>query len=79
MTTTLRCLDFGVYQVRQVGQRYTRPVTLERATRGTADWQLLDGDHGCWRFGTFADAKAWLFGPDGQAWLDQLPRAEVTA
>ena len=35
----------------------------------TADhWYILSG------VDTFADAKAWLFGPDGQAWLDQLPR-----
>lgn len=76
MTVTIRCVDFGVYDIRQIGQHYTRPVTLERDGN---DWQLHDGPHESWRFTTFAEAKAWLNGPDGLAWLNQLPRAEAEA
>ena len=72
---TIRCLAFGVYDVR-AGRRFTRPVHLRKGER---DWQLLDGDHGCWRFTTFAEAKAWLNGADGETWLEQLPRAEAGA
>ena len=75
MNVTMRCLEFGVYDVR-AGRRFTQPVRLRK---GDTDWQLFDGDHGCWRFTTFAEAKTWLNGVDGRAWLDQLPRAEVTA
>ena len=79
MTVVIRCVDFGVYDIRQTRQRYTRPVTLERDHKHGGDWQLYDGPHGAWRFTTFAEAKAWLNGPDGPAWLDQLPRAEAGA
>ena len=75
MTVIIRCVDFGVYDIRQTRQHYTQPVTLER---DHTDWQLHNGPSESWRFTTFAEAKAWLNGPDGEAWLDQLPRAEVT-
>lgn len=79
MSVTIRCVDFGVYDIRQTGQRYTRPVRLERDGK---DWQLLattGAGARCWRFTTFAEAKTWLLSADGEAFLDALPRAEAGA
>ena len=85
MSTILRCLDFGVYDVRRTRERYDGTVRLLKLP--VAGWELV------WRpadpgkavlgkavegFDTFQDAKVWLLSAAGEAWLDRLPRAEET-
>ena len=82
MSTILRCLDFGVYDVRRTRERYAGTVRLLK--RNTVGWELIwwPADPGTAVLGkavegfdTFLDAKAWLLSAAGEAWLDRLPRA----
>ena len=76
MTTTVLSVEPGAARIRRDRDRWDidhRPALLQGFDGA---WELTSGGRHVRWFDRLADARTWLRGPDGQAWLDSLPKAD---
>jgi hypothetical protein len=65
--------DSGSYRIRRGQDRYEAPGPI--VLNGYGGWDVIAAGRTHRTFRRMAEARTWLNSDEGQAWLDQLPKA----